>query len=434
MAWLYNVEPQQVRTPNVEALGSYVVRLATAHSTTVGNLLAAMSARFLPESDKWLHSAVTAKVAAFVRPNETTATLVSVLHKATGRPVDELASMTLLSLRLAMGRSQKTFTTHLRWCRCCLREQTETNHPCFLKLIWQLLDVKICERHHIELTDACTHCGRHLDSYAKWKSIDTCIHCKASLSSFDGSGHRSSSWEASAPDIRRLVRFIAENPGVSFPKGGLQHAARELYGDACREGRWDDFVSSLPPGIYPEITHDRSFVVTLRTAVKFSEAVGIALEDLLMGRTCDTNIALQLDQDVRPNQTDGPRSKKGSLGLRTQLLVRVNAFVEGCGPSNPPSLRHVARNVNASVGGLQNAFPETCQAIVEAYRLARDERLRRAEDEVAEAALRTALAWSAMSGEPLSRKALIRQLATQGSWAKNVVRAAVLRIFEEKKL
>jgi len=430
MAWLYNLEPQELRTPSVEALSSYVVRLATAHSTTVGNLLTAISVRFMPESDKWLHSAVTAKVAALVRPNETTATLVRLLHKATGRPMDELASMTLLSLRLAMGRSQKTFTTHLRWCSYCLRDQMEINCLVFLKLIWQLLDVKTCELHHIDLTDACTQCGRHQDSYAKWESINTCIHCKASLSEVDRSGHLSSSWQASAPEIRRLVRFIAENAGVSFPKDGLQRAARELYGDACRQGRWKALARSLPPGIYPEITHDRIAVVTLRTAVRLSEAVGIALEDLLMGHTCDTNIALQLDQSERPNQSDGIGSKKGSLGLRTDLLVKVNAFVVRCGATNPPSLRQVARSVNASVGGLQNAFPEKCHAIVEAYKLARDERLRRAKVEAAEAASRIVLSWSETSADPLSRKALMRQVAQQGSWAKNVVRSAVLRIFE----
>jgi hypothetical protein len=162
----------------------------------------------------------------------------------------------------------------------------------------------------------------------------------------------------------------------------------------------------------------------------------MTLEDIFLGRISDTNIALPLDPDPRmsPNAVGKIRSKKGSLGLRQDLLMRVNAYVDQCGLSNPPSLREVASHVKASVGGLQNALPERAREIVRRHNTARVERLNRARKDVADAVARAVSGWDQHSNEPISRKAVMRHVHAEGAWAKNVVRSAVKQIFEERAL
>ena len=118
MAYLFPIPLRGVGTTEVEGFGTYLHRLAIAHSISTGKFLAHVVSWYTSTHTEQQYNLATIlateDTCVFVRPNQTTEQLVEILTAATGMP--NLRSGTFLALKDALERSMRTFVTRLRWC------------------------------------------------------------------------------------------------------------------------------------------------------------------------------------------------------------------------------------------------------------------------------------------------------------------------------
>lgn len=122
MLRLYPVEPIGLGTANIESLSSYLLRVAAAHSTTVGILLRTLCDQDGYRAHHHIARMQHAPLATLIRPNQSTASAIRVLSEAVDLPAENLRSMTLMPLDKAVLRPVGFFAGNLRWCGCCINE------------------------------------------------------------------------------------------------------------------------------------------------------------------------------------------------------------------------------------------------------------------------------------------------------------------------
>lgn len=70
-----------------------------------------------------------------------------------------------------------TDKTYRRFCPVCLQED------CVLKLIWQVKEIEICDKHHVRLTSKCSACGTEQPFQSKNIAVLSCVSCGSKLAS-----------------------------------------------------------------------------------------------------------------------------------------------------------------------------------------------------------------------------------------------------------
>lgn len=70
-----------------------------------------------------------------------------------------------------------TDKTYRRFCPVCLQEDG------VLKLIWQVKEIEICDKHHVRLTSKCSACGTEQPFQSKNIAVLSCVSCGSKLAS-----------------------------------------------------------------------------------------------------------------------------------------------------------------------------------------------------------------------------------------------------------
>ena len=180
---VYALDPIGIGTAMTESLTSYVIRLAEAHSVTVGDFIGRMLSEIPNPKGTILTSAAKAfrigshgfRACGYAVNGATdrTARWVYALETVTGRP--DLRYLTLLSLRSALPR--QVFRRHRAWCPACLEHWRAVGQTVYEPLAWAFDLSSCCPMHKCHLRTACHHCNWQLRPLGVTSRIGYCQHC-----------------------------------------------------------------------------------------------------------------------------------------------------------------------------------------------------------------------------------------------------------------
>lgn len=168
------LEPQGIGTGQVESLSSYVQRLARWHGTNVGQLLhrwiAHTAAGEVALQGRWRRRTGSVRLSVNMNGFRHAEAWLKVLNGA--RPACELKALTTRPWD-DIFTSRGFFSTHLKFCPCCLSEDPDP----YYRLSWSLQPVVVCSVHRRRLTELCPRCKRVVPAIHERSVIGRCPQC-----------------------------------------------------------------------------------------------------------------------------------------------------------------------------------------------------------------------------------------------------------------
>jgi hypothetical protein len=178
---LYRLEPIGIGTGSVEGLTSYVMRLATAHAVSVGDLL---GRELFPGTAPSIRESLNAKRitsqgfgSASYWVNGTSAcpaTWIAALESATLQ--NNLRFLTLLPFARALSELHLP-RMRRAWCPACLEEKVNAGDAIYEFLAWGFRIIKVCARHRTPLEEVCQHCARPMKPLGIYSRPGCCALC-----------------------------------------------------------------------------------------------------------------------------------------------------------------------------------------------------------------------------------------------------------------
>lgn len=167
---LYTLAPAAVGTPAVEALSSYVARLAEAHSVSCGALIRHLIG---PRLGRRLSRPSSAPLGINGDGRKAVAWAAAV-----GELVG-LAGLDRLTLAGAgeVRRLGRALSACRRWCPACLSDFRETGSCVYEPLVWSVARVDLCGRHAFRLEHRCPGCGDSAAWLLPRSRAGFCPHC-----------------------------------------------------------------------------------------------------------------------------------------------------------------------------------------------------------------------------------------------------------------
>lgn len=430
MPYLLPLPLRGVGTPDVEAFGTYIHRLAIVHGVTTGKLLDHVLKWYAADHPEALNGLAglqsTPDLCAYIRPNQATQQLVRILTHATGQK--ELRSGTFLALIDALDRSVGVFSARTRWCPSCMLEFEVVHDPGYLKLVWQLQAVTHCPTHGVLLRDKCTECGAHQSSFGKRNNCWTCCKCGEPLWRGVGSEEKSASWKTDGSDLIELVQLIANDPELTFPADGVRNALSAIFDKVWAQEQEGSFWELIPRDECINITTGH-LPVSLTTARRLAFRLGIHLTDLLAGTVAMSPAVLDhawtkvLPEEMRPRKR-----------LRTHNKDKVREKLRGHLrrdeiSSEPLSLEVTARLADVSVGYLHYHFPTLARRVIERRRewIEKQQQMKRLKTRAAVLEFFTSEKYSL---ERKSRKNALRVLRAETYLPKNLLRQEIATVLQ----
>lgn len=174
---LYNQLPMGDGTHLREALLSYSIRLANAHSVAP---LILFNREIIPLTQIKLgkaRSSFTSKCSKTVNSYAKYATEVSgILEQLTCR--EDMADGTFIYWGDTFDpKGAGMLHGHPRWCPECLHDWRMNNKTPYFPLIWYAGPVKFCLEHKRTLAETCAGCGKHQPFIPRHYHIDHCSFC-----------------------------------------------------------------------------------------------------------------------------------------------------------------------------------------------------------------------------------------------------------------
>lgn len=175
--------PIGLGTRGVEALSSYIQRLAEWHGTLPGQLLHRILAHIVANDStyagRWHRNANPIRLEATLNSFDHARAWLRVLEEFTGRT--DLVQLTTSSWDQVFG-SRHLRSPSRRWCSPCLR----TDPVGYLRLAWSLDSATNCHIHRCRLSDRCPQCRREVSVIHDRSTILQCPWCTGSLVEADG--------------------------------------------------------------------------------------------------------------------------------------------------------------------------------------------------------------------------------------------------------
>lgn len=405
-------------TGDIEALPSYLSRLAAEHAVTPGGLFSYLLNGY--EGGTALGRALAAQpFAASVRPNATTERAISVLMRGRCETEDELRRATFLFLSPALARSPNTYSRRLRWCPGCLYEQALAGCEPYIKLVWLLDGVQTCHIHRVVLRDTCPHCKCHPRPWSGWPSFDLCPHCNGRLDRVSRCDQVDLTPEAGAPDLVSLVEGIAIR-SAPFPAGAPNRYVDRVFDEAWAGQRELALWEKLPRDECLRYSSPDE-PITLSIARRIAFRLEVPILELLDSdhptiRSFGFAAEVQLPAPLQPGR------KVRTIDKRL-LAKELKSILEG--PLEPISMPNVARRLSVSIGAIRYHCPNLAEKLAErciAFKKAEADR-KRAE---ATGAVRAALLGWPTQQTPLTKKAVLRRLRQETGLPKNLLIAEIL--------
>lgn len=423
---LFPLPLRGVGTTEIEALSSYLQRLAIAHGVSVWKLLERVRSwyhRDHPDFVDCLEGVFSSPdLSIFVRPNKATQQIVVILEHVTCNK--ELRCGTFLSLIEALDRSVGLFAHRPRWCPACMREFERAEDDGYLKLLWFLKPITHCPTHGIPLHEKCDQCGADQRTSKFDPHFTRCSACKMRFSRSLEMQRPQKTWNYQGADLIDLVETIASSKNLMFPAGGVRRMVSALFDRVWAEREELRFWKILPRDECIMIANGDE-PVTLATARKLAFRIGVPIPDLLMGRVeltsgiLDPEWTKDLPKDMQPKR----RRKRHDREHILQKMKQATSDHAG----SPLSLKRVAGRVGVSVGCLEYHFPAQSRDIVTRYHAWKTELQNRKKIE-ARAAAMTFFTSDRYGRHPRSRKQALRTLRRETGLPKNILREAIAAV------
>lgn len=160
MSRLYSLKPIGIHTSQVESLTNYIMRLAMAHSVTVGTLV---KYEIIPrlKMKYYMIDGRTAFYNQLKRLNSSSMLsreVIKVLMELTGN--DDLRYLQFgFSDFFSKGR---VFKDNRSWCPYCLEDMKSKGRIIYEPLIWNFSIVEFCKKHMCKLQTICPICGQEM--------------------------------------------------------------------------------------------------------------------------------------------------------------------------------------------------------------------------------------------------------------------------------
>ena len=298
MTKLYFLPIEGQGTEHIEALSSYLTRLAEVHTVSVGVLL-----KYLRASGGRNLAMLVQGHEAFatcIRPKPLIAELLTLLEAALDLDHGALEASTFLALEKCFGRSEANYAINIRWCTACFREQVKSGRPVYFKVVWQLNQVHRCHVHGVRLRQSCPNCGHFPFGYLNtYLPRNRCGCCHWILDETVPADIVPA--QAMDTEIYALIQYIASNPGVRFPGGGVSKVVTTLLEEAKNTGTEKALYRILPRQDCLDFAKARTNVSMLST-LQIAYRLRLPLVAVLQGDvTGTTRSLLEMNEEELPH-------------------------------------------------------------------------------------------------------------------------------------
>lgn len=215
---LFNLAPIGVGTIHQEALSSYMVRLARAHSVSPLDLC---NRELIPITDikvgnaVWSFAATNAKTLNGMNKYASEATRG--FHLLTGR--NDLENCTLLPWKDVLdNKAVNLLHPHPRWCPACFIAWRAQSKDPYWPLLWFLAPATHCPTHRKQLEENCPHCGAHQPFIPKHNYLDYCSQCGESLAFLTDAINPRKEFP-----VKGMPRFFSESVGEMIARNPSAH-------------------------------------------------------------------------------------------------------------------------------------------------------------------------------------------------------------------
>ncbi|MBD3884299.1 helix-turn-helix domain-containing protein [Phormidium tenue FACHB-886] len=371
---LYNLEPIALSTAFTESVSSYISRLAQAHAVPTGILVTRQLAGFSQRENRTLnrilgkHSRTVNGFGAIA--SDTTQALAQVtlrndLHKLRlYRWFDTRSSWKILRL-------------HKAWCPICYSEWSTNSQIIYEPLLWALELVTICPVHHKKLITYCPYCNEESFPLRYFSRPGYCSNCKKWLGKEDEEQKtaldltpKELKWGIFiAENIGKLLEIIASDAvittGNELSKRVLTLVNQVTHGNILKFSR----MTGVPQGVLHHWINQRH-MPSINSILKICYALNLsfsefaitsnnisAVSENIFEDEISLSIHRQENQDSSLNKTIYFPSSK-MIDIKTNL---ENILMED---RRPPTLTHIANQLNISLKELKLHFPEFHTAII----------------------------------------------------------------------
>jgi hypothetical protein len=391
---LYHLAPIGLGTPYVESLTGYVARLAEAHNVrtrtlVVHELLPHLNRQHLSKPGNNSLASFWVKDSRALNSIRTLARdWVRVLEKLTGRR--DLRFLTLLTWAEVLTPKGLLRSTQA-WCPACYEEWAEAGRTVYEPLLWKMMVVTICPRHHRHLSTVCPYpdCGKTLPFLGPGSRPGHCPHCGRWLGSPEGGA--SPEDEPPTEDELQWQRWITDSigellvaaPGLSSPpqrerivrtlsayveqltEGNRSALSRELGLHKGRIAGW------LKRGTVPQFELFLHMCYHLGTSpLKFLTEEPVVADRAKMNLARKKESPCYAQAPARPFDVEQMR-----CALETVLASDEHP---------PPAMRQIAKRLGRDHTALIHHFPELCHAISARYKAHRAECSQRTSQELSD--------------------------------------------------
>lgn len=212
---LFSMAPIGVGTDRQEALSSYMVRLARAHSVSPLDLC---NRELLPITEikmgKIQSNFVMKDAKTMNGLNKYARETVKGFQQLTHR--DDIVNCTLLPWKGVIdNKAVGLLHANPRWCPACFIEWRAQSREPYWPLLWFLTHGTQCRHHRKVLEEYCPHCGKHQPFIPKHYHMDYCSHCGESLAFLSEEvNHRKefAGKSVSRFNTEAVANMITENP------------------------------------------------------------------------------------------------------------------------------------------------------------------------------------------------------------------------------
>lgn len=350
-------------TADVESLPSYLFRSAYAHGVSAGIFLKVIN-ELSGNTYQWPKSITgTEGVKIFARVNNRANALREVLSEMTGQDLSCEPLMFLDSRVFCISSEIGAF----RWCPECLAEQEAVNATMYIKQIWHMTALTHCPTHGTPLLNKCERCNSQQCFFKVPRPLGHCFHCGNLLSKRKHplkASQINPSWVCLSQDIHEVFEK-ASRPYESMI-GKL--TVRQFILKLSFKLNWRncEHVKDFPAFIeyLDEYTHHWTKNCKLISLRRIANRLNFSLFDILCSN--EKNLQLPLSPINEEELPEHLKAKKKVSKDHKQKYREIKQVLEQEYP--PPSLKHLARLTNVSVGYLEYRFPSLVSTVVENHK------------------------------------------------------------------
>lgn len=400
-------------SPEVESLGCYFFRLASAHDCSPWQLLRHL--RAWSEASYGDSGWPTISTSLFDRNlpmcgyGRATDRVANALVIATNVPT--LRSGTLLSLQhVAASTAQRTLRTSRAWCPACYAEDLQRTNEPYDRLLWALVPIKRCALHRLMLLTQCPSCEAPQHYTVSAKKLSRCSSCGRSLIAKVSSRVPAPLPLYGEKLLHELVAAGATDPGLTLNWGSIS----AFYKKARKELSPNHLLRVRPCftrlGMYP----------TLESLIQLATTFNVSLTDFQGTEPPAVTLPLYGPDNLPEAGHPHPRRSPAThLEVEAALKNLLNS-------QQPlPPFRVFCEGLGASQGYVSYRFPSLTKSYLHARRLARDATQKR-KVKAAMDILRTGGVWEQYcDGSITQLKQLVREVSRLASVTIAVARKAV---------